>query len=79
MTFAPLPGFDWSKVTWGRPDSVVSPLCSYCSAVIPEDAVPLILWLPKGLTARFCDACAATHWGFLVELDPDFDEGTFEP
>lgn len=66
MTLAlqPLPGFDWSKVTWGRPDSQPSVLCSYCSAVIPEDSVPLMMWNAKGYAAQFCDECQAKWWGF---------------
>jgi hypothetical protein len=59
----PLPGFDWAKVTWGRPDSPRSALCSYCSAVIPEDSVPLIMWKSDGHAAQFCDACMERWWG----------------
>ena len=53
----PKPGFDWSKLTWGRPDSHPSVLCSYCSAVIPDDSVPLIMWKGDGSSVRFCDRC----------------------
>lgn len=56
-TLAPKPGFDWSRLTWGRPDSPPSALCSYCSAVIPENSVPLIMTDDSGYTVRFCDAC----------------------
>ena len=63
MRLEPKPGFDWGKVTWGRPDSVVSPLCSYCSAVLPNDSVPLIMWLGEGYAAQFCDACQEKWWG----------------
>jgi hypothetical protein len=59
----PLPGFDWSKVTWGRPDSPPSVLCSYCSAVIPEDDVPLMMWNRESYCARFCERCMETWWG----------------
>jgi len=60
---APLPGFDWSRVTWGRPDSPVSALCSYCSAAIREDDVPLRVWNAQGFAAQFCDACQRRWWG----------------
>jgi hypothetical protein len=43
----PKAGFNWAKVTWGRPDSVPTVLCSYCSAVVPDDDIPLILWTDK--------------------------------
>ncbi len=59
----PREGFDWAKVTWGRPDSPRSVLCSYCSAVIGADEVPLILWQADGKAAQFCDKCMATWWG----------------
>jgi hypothetical protein len=36
----PMAGFNWAKVIWGRPDSVPSVLCSYCSASLPDDDVP---------------------------------------
>ena len=57
-------GFEWKKLTWGRPDSVPSVLCSYCSASIGEDDVPLILSNSKGWTVRFCDACMQKWFGF---------------
>lgn len=59
----PREAFDWSKVTWGRPDSPPSVLCSYCSASIGEDDVPLIMWKPDGHCARFCEKCMETEWG----------------
>ena len=62
-TLAPKPGFDWSRLTWGRPDSPPSALCSYCSAVIPENSVPLIMTDDSGYTVRFCDACMETSFG----------------
>jgi hypothetical protein len=62
--FGPRKGFDWNRLTWGRPDSVPSVLCSYCSAVIPEDDVPLIVSNAKGWTVRFCRKCMKEQWGF---------------
>ena len=56
-------GFDWAKITWGRPDSVPSVLCSYCSASIGEDDMPLILSNREGWTARFCEKCQKRWWG----------------
>lgn len=63
MKFKPRSGFDWAKLTWGRPHSMPSVLCSYCSAAIPEESVPLIL-NSEGWTVRFCEACMQTWWGF---------------
>ena len=62
--FRPRKGFQWNRLTWGRPDSVPSALCSYCSAVIPEDDVPLILSNAEGWTVRFCHKCMKEQWGF---------------
>lgn len=70
LTLSPKRGFDWSKVTWGRPDSPRSVLCSYCSAAIAEDDVPLIMWTSEGYAAQFCDACQATWFGMQ-----SFDDG----
>lgn len=64
ITITPKPGFDWAKLTWGRPDSPPSVLCSCCSAVIPEESVPLICSNAEGWTVRFCDACMQKWWGF---------------
>jgi hypothetical protein len=53
--------FDWAKITWGRPDSRPTVLCSYCSAALEqgEDApVPLMLFTAKGYAARFCPKCS---------------------
>jgi hypothetical protein len=58
----PTEGFDWSKLTWGRPDSVPSRLCSYCSASISDDEVPLIAFNDEGWTVRFCDKCIERWW-----------------
>jgi hypothetical protein len=60
----PKPDFDWSKLTWGRPDSPPSVLCSCCSASIGEDDVPLILSNADGWTVRFCEQCMKRWWGF---------------
>jgi hypothetical protein len=69
---APKAGFDWKKLTWGRPDSLPSVLCSYCSASIGEDDVPLILWNKEGWTVRFCDVCQERWWGLQSFKDePD--------
>jgi hypothetical protein len=57
LTFDPARGFNWRKVTWGRPDAPRSVLCSYCSAVIPDDGIPLIMWTSEGYAAQFCDEC----------------------
>jgi hypothetical protein len=59
----PKEGFDWAKVTWGRPDSVPTVLCSYCSASLPEDDVPLIMWKGDGHAAQFCETCQKRWWG----------------
>lgn len=70
MKIEPKPGFDWSRITWGRPDSVVSVLCSYCAASIPEDAMPLRVWQEDGSAAQFCDDCQRRWWG-LQSYDAD--------
>ena len=64
----PKVALNWGKLTWGRPDSPPSVLCSYCSAVIPEDSVPLILSNPEGWTVRFCEKCMKDVWGFSDTL-----------
>ena len=68
----PRAGFDWRRVNWGRPDSVPSPLCSYCSAVIREDEVPLIMWNQASYAARFCETCMVGLFGFEPR-EPDDD------
>lgn len=62
-TLKPKPGFDWDHISWGAPNSVRSALCSYCSAGIGEDDVPLILSSDKGYVAQFCNDCMARWWG----------------
>jgi hypothetical protein len=66
----PRKGFDWKHVKWGAPDARRSALCSYCSAGIPDDDVPLILWKADGSAAQFCKACCIRWWGFQ-EFDDD--------
>jgi hypothetical protein len=63
VSLKPVKAFDWNKLTWGRPDSPPTVLCSYCSAVIPEDHVPLIMSNAEGWTVRFCDKCMEDIWG----------------
>jgi hypothetical protein len=78
MTHAlqPRPGFDWGRVTWGRPDSPVSALCSYCSAGIGADDMPLRLWREDGSAAQFCDECQARWWGFRrFDFHGEADDG----
>ncbi|HEY7302167.1 MAG TPA: hypothetical protein VH684_30100 [Xanthobacteraceae bacterium] len=62
----PLPGFDWSRVTWGAADAPEGAHCSYldCLAPIGEDDVPLMLWDSEGRGARFCETCMRKWWGF---------------
>jgi hypothetical protein len=62
----PREGFNWTAVSWGGPDEVVSETCSYCDAPIPEDDTPLILWNAEGWCARFCLKCCADWWGLLT-------------
>jgi hypothetical protein len=62
-TLKPKAGFKWAKLTWGRPDSPRSALCSYCSAAIGENDIPLILWDSRSYAAQFCVACQKTWWG----------------
>ena len=69
----PKDGFDWKKVTWGRPDSVPTVLCSYCSAALPENSAPLILSNAEGWTARFCEECQRRWWGMQRVDEPDED------
>lgn len=47
--------FDWRRVTWGRPDSISTAICSYCHGALPE--VPLMLWNAQGACIQLCDAC----------------------
>lgn len=70
----PKKGFDWSHVTWGRPDSPRSVLCSYCSATIPEESVPLIMWNAESYAAQFCTACQRRWWGLETFEEEDTDD-----
>jgi hypothetical protein len=66
--------FDWSRITWGRPDSPPTALCSGCSAALLDDDVPLIVWNKAGYSARFCPRCIPMVTSALVfeprERDP---------
>ncbi|MFZ1109889.1 MAG: hypothetical protein WAN43_16260 [Rhodomicrobium sp.] len=70
-TLSPKPGFDWTRLTWGRPDSPPSALCSYCSAPLSGNEVTLVLWDDKARRADFCDACQNTWWRFKSSDDPN--------
>lgn len=70
----PREGFDWRRITWGRPDSPPSALCSYCSAVIPDNEVPLIMWNQGSYSARFCERCMVTWFGFEPREGGDEDD-----
>jgi hypothetical protein len=74
MNVQPRPGFDWSRVTWGRPDSVVSAVCSYCSASISEGDMPLRLWQADGHAAQFCDRCQRRWFGLQTFAPDGFDD-----
>lgn len=65
-------GFDWRHVTWGRPDAVRSALCSYCSDVLGEGRIPLILCAPGGAVAQFCDACVRKYLRFDPSMKKRF-------
>jgi hypothetical protein len=71
-TIAPKPGFDWSRVRWDDADAPQRDECSYCGALIDDDAVPLRFWRPRGDGCVFCDACAERWWGMETFGD---DEG----
>jgi hypothetical protein len=60
MKLEPKAGFDWSHVSWGKPDSMPTAVCSYCSGCLPD--VPLMLWKPDGSCAQFCDGCVRKWW-----------------
>ena len=62
VELTPSAGFEWRKVTWGRADSQVSALCSYCSASIRDHEIPLRLWT-KSHAAQFCEKCQRKWWG----------------
>jgi hypothetical protein len=72
MRLEPKPGFDWKKVAWGRPDSIVSALCSYCSAAI--DDFPLAMWSTDGHAAQFCTQCQREWWGLMSFAEEPDDE-----
>jgi hypothetical protein len=60
---SPRPGFDWNHVAWSRSDSAMAPFCSYCSAPILDETVPLIVFTKDSHAAQFCDACMTRWWG----------------
>jgi hypothetical protein len=66
MQLTPKAGFDWRHVSWGKPHSPRSALCSYCSAGISDGSVPLIMWGTDGSAAQFCHACQVKWWGFAA-------------
>lgn len=71
------PGFDWSRVRWDDANEPVRDNCSYCSAPIPEDAVPLRMWNECSDGCVFCDACSADIFGlqtFGEPFDGEIDE-----
>jgi hypothetical protein len=72
--FEPKAGFRWRKVIWGPPDAVVSVLCSYCSAVMRDEEVPLMLFQNDGSCAKFCEDCQRRWWGLETFSDPDEGE-----
>lgn len=62
MNLKPNQHFDWGRVLWDPPDEPSEGNCSYCSARISEDAVPLRLWNEEGWGAQFCDTCETEYW-----------------
>lgn len=66
----PTAAFDWDLVTWGAPDALIATECSYCAEPLHDEKVPLILISKDGWTARFCEACQRTYWGFQCLDDP---------
>ena len=66
----PAEGFDWSRVRWDDADKPQRDDCSYCSAAIPDEAVPLRMWNDRKDGCVFCDACAA-RWFGLQPADPE--------
>ena len=81
MELKPLPGFDWRRVVWGRPDSPRSALCSDCSDAIGADDMHLTMWTGEGWAAQFCTACQSKWWGlehFDAENDDAFDSDDTE-
>jgi hypothetical protein len=52
---------EYSRLVWTE---VVSDRCSYCSADIDEDAVPLRLFRSDGKGAVLCDECVHCYVRF---------------
>lgn len=71
LKLEPRAGFDWGRVAWGRPDSPVSAVCSYCFAAIGDDDTPLRLMAKDGHAAQFCDACMRAWWGLESSREQD--------
>jgi hypothetical protein len=44
------------RISWGKPDSPLRPLCALCHGILPE--VPFMIWKQDGSGASFCDECA---------------------
>ena len=66
------PGFDWSAVSWWRPDEKLPPHCSLCDVPFGDGEVPLLIFSPSETAqpfardswrAVFCEDCASTWWG----------------
>lgn len=69
----PKAGFDWTRVRWTGPLAPADDTCSYCSAAIPEDDVPLRLWTDDHSAAVFCRACMREWWGIESFDDDDLN------
>jgi hypothetical protein len=69
-TVAPKPGFDWSRVRWDDAEAPQRDDCSYCGALIADDAVPLRMWSKRSDGCVFCDVCAEKWFG-LESFDDD--------
>jgi glycine/D-amino acid oxidase-like deaminating enzyme len=66
MDLKPKEGFDWDRLTWGRPDSVATVLCSHCSASLDDGEAPLIVVAANGWSARFCRPCGRLAFDALT-------------